>query len=279
MNYQRSYCPKMPPFHRILCTNLLVLFVLGFLLSLPSNSLSAELRSQSEVRYLSKLIDAYGKHAIIDWILKLRNGQITVEIDGAFKDSIGQPQSSYITPRSLLNDIQKAGLSMAQFATELVEVERAKQLQARIEADKELEAELQVEADLAARAEKERRRNARRRAFLDKYGDGGNSKSSSDANTNREKKNSKRNSDPKTVVLKAGQIAAVSEAYLDEAYRYLADEDSDALQDLLDAGAVFIMVRGVRVHVLHRKVWRGRVKIRVVGTTIDLWAALASIQP
>jgi len=279
MNYQRNYSTKMPLYHKILCTNLLVLFVLGFLLSLPSYSLSAELRSPSEVRYLSKLIDAYGKHAIIDWILKLRNGQITVEIDGAFKDATGQPQPSYITPRSLLNDIQKAGLSMAQFATELVEAQRAKQLQARIEANKKLEAELRVEADLAARAEKERRRAARRRAFLDKYGDGGNSKRSSDANTNRETKNSKRNPGPKTAVLKAGQIAAVSEAYLDEAYRYLADEDPDALQDLLDAGAVFIIERGVRVHVLDTKIWRGRVKIRVEGTTIDLWAALASIQP
>ena len=279
MNYQRNYSPKMPPYHQILRTNLLVLFVLGFLLSLPSYSLCAEPHLQSEVRYLSKLIDAYGKHAIIDWILQLRNGQITVEIDGAFKDSTGQPQHSYITPRSLLHDIQKAGLSIAQFATELVEVERAKQRQARIEADKKLEAELQVEADLVARAEKERRRAARRRAFLDKYGDEGNSNRSSDSNTYRERKNSKRNYGPKTAVLKAGQIAAVSEAYLDEAYRYLADDDPDALQDLLDAGAVFIMVRGVRVHVLDRKIWRGRVKIRVVGTTIDLWAALASIQP
>jgi len=279
MNYQRNYSPKMPPYHQILRTNLLVLFVLGFLLSLPSYSLCAEPHLQSEVRYLSKLIDAYGKHAIIDWILQLRNGQITVEIDGAFKDSTGQPQHSYITPRSLLHDIQKAGLSIAQFATELVEVEKAKQRQARIEADKKLEAELQVEADLVARAEKERRRAARRRAFLDKYGDEGNSNRSSDSNTYRERKNSKRNYGPKTAVLKAGQIAAVSEAYLDEAYRYLADDDPDALQDLLDAGAVFIMVRGVRVRVLDTKIWRGRVKIRVEGTTIDLWAALASIQP
>jgi len=112
MHCQGSYSTKMPPYHKSLCTNLLVVFLLGFLLSLPSYSLSAELRSPSEMRYISKLIDAYGKHAIIDWILKLRNGQITVEIDGAFKDSSGQPQPSYITPRSLLNDIQKAGLSV-----------------------------------------------------------------------------------------------------------------------------------------------------------------------
>jgi hypothetical protein len=224
------------------------------------------------VRYLSKLIDEYGKNAIINWILKVRNGRITVEIDGDFKDSIGQPQHSYITSRSLLNDIKTAGLSIAQFATELVEVERKKQRQARNETDKKLEVELQAKADSAAKAGKEQRRAARRRAFFDKYGDGGNSKRSSDANT-------KRDSGPKTAVLKAGQIAAVSEEYLDEAYRYLADDDPKALQVLLNAGNVFLMQQGIRVYVLDTKIGRGRVKIRIEDTTIDLWAALASIQP
>jgi hypothetical protein len=59
------------------------------------------------VRYLSKLIDEYGKNAIIEWILKVRNGKITVEIEGDFNDSTGQPQHSYITSRSLLNDIKQ----------------------------------------------------------------------------------------------------------------------------------------------------------------------------
>ena len=137
----------LPPYHKIFCPYLLVVvFLLGFLLSLPSYSLSAEPHSRSEVRYLSKLIDEYGKNAIINWILKVRNGRITVEIDGDFKDSIGQPQHSYITSRSLLNDIKTAGLSIAQFATELVEVERKKQRQTRIEADKKLEVELQAKA-------------------------------------------------------------------------------------------------------------------------------------
>ena len=270
----------LPPYHKILCTNLLVVvFLLGFLLSLPSYSLSAEPHSRSEVRYISKLIDEYGKNAIIDWILKVRNGLITVEIEGAFKDSAGQPQHSYITPRSLLKDIKTAGLSIAQFATELVEVERKKQRQARIEADKMLDAELQAKADLAAKAEKEQRRAARRRAFFDQYGDKGNGNDSSDSNTYRVSKNTKRNSGPITAVLKAGQIAAVSEAYLDEAYRYLADDDPKALQVLLDAGNVYLMQQGIRVYVLDTKIVRGRVKIRLEGTTIDLWAALASIQP
>ena len=270
----------LPPYHKILCTNLLVVvFLLGFLLSLPSYSLSAEPHSRSEVRYISKLIDEYGKNAIIDWILKVRNGLITVEIEGAFKDSAGQPQHSYITPRSLLKDIKTAGLSIAQFATELVEVERKKQRQARIEADKMLDAELQAKADLAATAEKEQRRAARRRAFFDQYGDKGNGNDSSDSNTYRVSKNTKRNSSPITAVLKAGQIAAVSEAYRDEAYRYLADDDPKALQVLLDAGNVYLMQQGIRVYVLDTKIVRGRVKIRLEGTTIDLWAALASIQP
>ncbi len=272
MKCQRNYFTMLPPYRKTLCTNLLVVFLLGFLLSLPSYSHSAEPYPRSEVRYLSKLIDEYGKNAIIDWILRVRNGQITVEIDGDFKNSRGQPQHSYITSRSLLNDIKIAGLSIAQFATELVEVERKKQRQARSDADKKIEVELQAKADLAAKAGKEQRRTARRRAFLDKYGDKGNSNRSSDANT-------KPDSSPQTAVLKAGQIAAVSEAYLDEAYRYLADDDPKALQVLMNAGNVFLMQQGIRVYVLNTKIGRGRVKIRIEGTTIDLWAALASIQP
>jgi hypothetical protein len=230
------------------------------------------------VRYLSKLIDEYGKNAIIDWILKVRNGQITVEIEGDFKDSTGQPQHSYITSQSLLNDIQTAGLSIAQFATELVAAEREKQLQARTEADKKLEAELQLKADSAAKAEKEQRQAARRHAFLDKYGDKGNGNDSSDSDTYRASKKTKGSSDSKWAVLKAGQIAAVSEEYLNEAFRYLEKDDPKALQVLLDAGNVFLMRQGIRVYVLDTKIGRGRVKIRVEGTKIELWTALASIE-
>ena len=129
---------------------------------------------------------------------------------------------------------------------------------------------------MAAKAEKEQRRAARRRAFFDKYGDKGNSNRSSDSNTYRVSKNSKGSSDSKWAVFKAGQIAAVSEEYLDEAFRYLADDDPKALQVLLDAGNVFLMQQGIRVYELDTKIGRGRVKIRVEGTKIELWTALAS---
>ncbi len=79
-------------------------------------------------------------------------------------------------------------------------------------------------------------------------------------------------------MLKAGQIAAVSEEYLDEAYRYIADDDVQSLQVLLEAGDVFLIEQGVRVFVLDSKILRGRVKIRVEGTAIDLWTAIASIE-
>lgn len=264
---------------KFLCTKILAIFALGFLLIFPVHSISAEVYSGSEMRRLSRLIDQYGKHAIIDRVLKLRNGKITVEIEGLFKDAIGRPHYSYITPKSLLKDIHSAGLSVRQFAKMVLESVREKQQQERIAAEKKREAELQAKADSAAEAERERNRAARRRAFLEQYGDNGNSNRSSDANTNSQRKSSKRDSGPKTAVLKSGQIAAVSEAYLDQAYRFIEDDDPEALQGLMDAGNVFLMQQGIRVYVLDSKISRGRVKIRIEGTNIDLWAALASIQP
>ncbi|NIO11764.1 MAG: hypothetical protein GTO40_28575 [Deltaproteobacteria bacterium] len=264
---------------RFLLTWYLIVFGLGVLLNLSGGTLYGEVFPSSEMRYLSKLIDQYGKHAIIDRILKLRNGKITVEINGTFRVSTGRPQYSYITPRSLLKDIQSVGLSVRQFAKLILEAVREKQQQAKIEAEQKRTAELRAKAELAARAEKERKRAARRRAFFEQYGEAGNGSGSSDSDTYRVSKNSKRNPVPKTAVLKAGQIAAISEAYLDEAYQYLADDDLNALQVLLDAGNVYLMRQGIRVYVLDTRVERGRVKIRLEGTTIDLWAALASIQP
>jgi len=110
------------------------------------------------------------------------------------------------------------------------------------------------------------------------FGDEGNTNRSFASNTRRERNRSKRNSDSKWAVLNAGQIAAVSDAYLDEAYGYLVDDDPDELQRLLDAGVVYMMVQGIRVYVLDTMIWRGRVKIRVEGTKIELWTALASIE-
>ncbi len=268
----------MAPHHKFLFTNFLAFLALGFFLNLPSYSLLAEVSSPSEMRYLSRLIDQYGKHTVIDRILKLRNGQITVEIEGVFKDSTGRPQYSYITAKSLLKDIHSAGLSVAQFARVVLEAVREKQRQAKIETEKMHEAELRARARFNARAERERRRAARRRDFFEKYGDEGKKDGSSNTNTFRVSKNSTASSDPRWAVLKAGQIAAVSEEYLDEAYRYIADDDVQSLQVLLEAGDVFLIEQGVRVFVLDSKILRGRVKIRVEGTAIDLWTAIASIE-
>ena len=277
--FETNDIKKMATYHKLLCTKLITVLALGFLLNLPSYSIAAQVSSASEIRYLSRLIDQYGKHTIIDRILKLRNGKITVEIEGIFKDSIGRPQYSYITAKSLLKDIRSMGLSIAQFGRMVMEAMKEKQLRSSIEADYKQEAELQAKAYSLANAEREQRRTARRRNFLAKYGGEGNGKRTSDANTNGEGKNSKRKASPKTAVLKAGQIATVSESYLDEAYQHLAVDDLQALTELMEAGVVLLLQQGVKVYVLDRKIWRGRVKIRIEGTKTELWTALASIQP
>jgi len=86
-----------------------------------------------------------------------------------------------------------------------------------------------------------------------------------------------RSSDPNTWVTKGSQIAAVSEAMVDKAYRYIVDNDLQALQVLLDTGLVIFMKEGLEVHIVDTKVWSGKVKIRVRGTTSELWTSTSSI--
>lgn len=66
-----------------------------------------------------------------------------------------------------------------------------------------------------------------------------------------------------------GQVAAVSEKYLDDAIRYSVDKDYTALQSLIDKGAVVVMKGGIKVFTV--KVHFTKIEFRLAGSTDVLW--------
>lgn len=74
---------------------------------------------------------------------------------------------------------------------------------------------------------------------------------------------------------KSGYIASVSEELLDKAIGYVAVKDNAAFQKLLDTKSVFLLKGGLRVYEIERsftgKIKLGKIKVRPVGETIELW--------
>jgi len=146
MDHQRYRPHIVSPYFWILQTKPLALIFLVILLNLPFNPVCAEQYSTSEEKSISRLINKYGKTAIVTFILSLRKTRITIDVNGTLRDYQGRPQLTYITPRSVLHDLKLVEMSPGQFAAwiprEIKRVEEQR-LIARIEADKRLEAEIQ----------------------------------------------------------------------------------------------------------------------------------------
>lgn len=61
---------------------------------------------------MQALIDAHGVKALVEIVLDLRNGQISIENNGQIKEIWGRPRLDLITPRSLSNDAKQAGFDL-----------------------------------------------------------------------------------------------------------------------------------------------------------------------
>ena len=77
--------------------------------------------------------------------------------------------------------------------------------------------------------------------------------------------------------VKAGYYASVSEAILDKAIDYATAKDYEALKKLIKANLIFTMREGLRVYVVDEKLLSGKVKIRPVGHTIELWTVRGAL--
>ncbi len=70
-------------------------------------------------------------------------------------------------------------------------------------------------------------------------------------------------------VTKDGYLFAVTERLLDSAIQYLIQNDLVALQKFMDTGLVAFLKPGIRIHVT-KIYWRGKVQIRLPGSTVSL---------
>jgi len=68
-----------------------------------------------------------------------------------------------------------------------------------------------------------------------------------------------------------GYIAATSEDLLDKAISYLGAKDTVALQKLMDTQMVFVLKAGMKVYITERGIFSGKIKIRPVGETFEVW--------
>ncbi len=91
-------------------------------------------------RTIKKLINDYGKSKIIEIILKHRKKGITICVDGSFRDYLGPPGEQWVTAKSIVQDLQKAGLSLSKLQEELKEstAEKAHKQQEYVSRQEEL---------------------------------------------------------------------------------------------------------------------------------------------
>ena len=74
---------------------------------------------------------------------------------------------------------------------------------------------------------------------------------------------------------KGGYYAAISKDYLEKLISYSVDDDTQAIQKLIDAGVVFGLKAGVTVY-LEDTSW-GKAEIRPKGMTQTVWTVTEAV--
>jgi len=76
---------------------------------------------------------------------------------------------------------------------------------------------------------------------------------------------------------KAGFLVATTEANLDMAMGFIADNDGAALNEMGRSGRVSMLSPGQAVYV-EKRTWSGKVKIRPVGMIGTVWTVMEAIE-
>jgi hypothetical protein len=76
----------------------------------------------------------------------------------------------------------------------------------------------------------------------------------------------------------SGYIASESEEMLDTAISYLAANDKEAFNKLVDSGSVIGLKGGLEVQIMETKTSKGKVKIRPIGETIEVWTVSEAVK-
>lgn len=81
-----------------------------------------------------------------------------------------------------------------------------------------------------------------------------------------------------TRVTKEGFIASASETLLDKAMEYASVGDEAAFQQLLDSNMVFELRSGLTVYIVDTKLFQGKILIRPVGQTAEIWTLIGAVE-
>ena len=76
---------------------------------------------------------------------------------------------------------------------------------------------------------------------------------------------------------KGGEVAAVSEAFLDEAVKFIADKNMEAFHQLEAAQRVLFLKEGQRVSIVKYEYTSGKVRIRLLNSNMELWTFRKSL--
>ncbi len=76
---------------------------------------------------------------------------------------------------------------------------------------------------------------------------------------------------------KQGQVAAVSEALLDQAVKFLAEKDMEAFHRLEAAQGVLFLKEGERVSIVKYEYTSGKVRIKLLSSNMELWTFRKSL--
>jgi len=95
----------------------LLLAIVGFSMFTVQSVLNAEpFRDQQQIQ---NLIEQVGKTTIIDVIMEIRNGEITITRGTGFRDNYGRPNKDYISAKTVAEDLKKANMDVSTLESEI----------------------------------------------------------------------------------------------------------------------------------------------------------------
>lgn len=95
----------------------LLLAIVGFSMFTVQSVLNAEpFRDQQQIQ---NLIEQVGKTTIIEVIMEIRNGKITITRGTGFRDNYGRPNKDYISAKTVAEDLKKANMDVSTLESEI----------------------------------------------------------------------------------------------------------------------------------------------------------------
>lgn len=76
---------------------------------------------KADLKEVERMFSEYGKPSIMNYIRKKRGNRITIEVKGKLKETMGPPAPQFVTPKTILVDLNKLGLTLKAFEEALLQ--------------------------------------------------------------------------------------------------------------------------------------------------------------